>query len=140
MAYGAIARDPATPYLVYAFVWRGKVFYVGLAQARSTRHTHRWSFVANLLRHERAGTLKEDKRRELVRKSNAVLAELQRAGLEKHEVHVLWEGIGRAACEVEEARHIREHLAAGCVLANVSGGGGASVRDVLAYLGARREA
>ena len=64
----------------------------------------------------------EGKRRELGRHSNSVLAALQRAGLEEHTVHILWEGVGRAAAVVAEAKLVREHLAMGCVLANIQGG------------------
>lgn len=80
MVYGPKARDPTTPYLVYAFVWRGKVFYVGLGQAKSARHTHRWLFVKNLVEHEAKGTLKPGKRRALEGKSCSVIAALIRAG------------------------------------------------------------
>ncbi len=141
MAFGSKARDPATPYLVYAFAWRGRVFYIGLGQARSTRHTHRWLFVRNLVQHEVNGTLKPDKRRELARKSNAVLAALIRSGVEPHEVHVLWKGVGRARAEREEKRQLSVHLAQGCLLANAQGlQVQHSVPEILRYLGVQNVA
>ena len=45
MAFGEHAADPTRPYLVYAFRWRGKPFYVGIAPKHSTRHMGRWTFV-----------------------------------------------------------------------------------------------
>jgi len=141
MAFGSKARDPTTPYLVYAFVWRERVFYIGLGQARSTRHTHRWSFVKNLVQHKAKGTLKAEKRRELERKSNSVLAALIRAGMEPHEVRVLWQGVGRAQAEREEGKQTSFHVAQGCVLANVQGlQVQHSVSEVLQYLGAENVA
>jgi hypothetical protein len=137
MAFGSKARDPTTPYLVYNFVWRGKVFYVGLGQAKSTRHTHRWLFVKNLVEHEAKGTLKPGKRRALEGKSNSVLAALIRAGLEPHEVRVLWQGVGREQAKREEKRQISVRVAQGCILANVQGlPVQRSLGEVLEYLGA----
>ena len=136
MAFGSQARDPATQYVVYAFAWRGRVFYIGIGQARSTRHTHRWLFVNNLVQHEARGTLKPEKRRELARRSNAVLASLMRCGMEPHEVRVLWQGIGRAHAEREEKKQISLHVAQGCALANVQGlQVQHSVPEILRYLG-----
>lgn len=142
MAFGAIAADPNTSYIVYAFVWRRKVFYIGICQEHSTRHTHRWSFVKNLVRHEQQGTLKPEKRAELERKSNAVVAALVRAGLEAHEPIVLWRGKGQANAKVAEAEHIRQHLADGKnKLANIQGlGSQFELSEVLSYLGVENEA
>ncbi len=138
MAFGLKARDPETPYLVYAFAWNDKIYYVGLGQAKSTRHTHRWLFIKNLLRHEAAGTLRPDKRRALEGKSNKVIASLQRAGCESHEVRVLWRGVGRANAEIEEAKFIAKHVGEGCALANVHCTSVEhTVDEIVNYLGVR---
>ena len=137
MAFGSKARDPSTPYLVYAFSWRGKVYYVGIGPADSTRHTHRWRFVENMVEHERQGTLKPDKRAELLRTSNAVIAAMICAGLEAHTVKVLWTGSGQIAAKREEKLQIARHVAESCVLANQQGMAVRhSVAEVLRYLGA----
>ena len=61
----------------YAF--RGRIFYVGISWWSTVRSHGRWANVRNLVQHEQAGTLKPDKRRELDRKSNQVIAALIRA-------------------------------------------------------------
>ena len=120
MPLGARALDPRTPYLVYEFSYNGKVFYVGLAHGH-IRHTRRWSWVANLVRHERAGTLKPAKAAALRGKNNQVIAALYRAGLAEHTVTVAWRGHGKRDAEVAELQIIQQRLSEGCLLANIVG-------------------
>jgi hypothetical protein len=134
MPYGPKARNPATPYLVYEFSYNGKVFYIGICQG-STRHSHRWSFVKNLLRHHDAGTLKPAKATGLNCLSNRVITALIRAGLPEHTVTITWRGLGRASALQEEAKQMGERLAEGCLLANISGNPNkATVEQILKYL------
>ncbi len=138
MAFGPRARNPETSYLVYALSWREKVFYIGICQSESTRHTHRWKYVCNLLKHESNRTLKPDKKRELYRKSNAVIAALQRGNYEDKDYVVIKlqdEISGRRAAEKAEAKFIASHLAEKCVLANSIGlSEQFSIGEILNYL------
>ena len=138
MPLGERALNPNTPYLVYEFLYNGGVFYVGLAHGH-IRHTRRWSHVANLVRHENAGTLKPSKAADLGRKSNQVIAALIRAGLIEHTVSVAWKGMGKKQAEIEEARVIRQRLAEGCLLANIAGNKNhrVTVDEILRYLNVR---
>ena len=120
MPLGDRALNPDTPYIVYAFSRAGKVFYIGIAHGE-IRPFKRWGHVRNLVRHEDAGTLKPGKGADLHRLSNQVLAAMIRAGLDEHEVGVLWEGRGKANSEAAEALIIREKALEGCLLANVAG-------------------
>ena len=115
---GRTARDPNTEYVVYEFLFNGRVFYVGLAHGH-IRHTRRWGYVANLVRHERAGTLKPAKAKSLVTPSNYVIAAMVRADLPEHEVRVSWRGKGRAQAQLVETARICELAEGGVVLANV---------------------
>lgn len=140
MPYGEVAKNPLTPYLVYAFVWRGKMFYIGKAQQGKTRHTHRWQHVEGLRRSLQAGTISASKLKDLNTTDNAVIAELQRLGLEEHEFPIIWEGLGSKAALVEEKVLIRQAIKDGCVMANIQHGAGYTVDDVLVYLGVRSRA
>jgi hypothetical protein len=137
MPLGSRALNPETPYLVYEFSYNGKVFYVGIAHG-NIRHTHRWSYVANLVRHEQAGTLAPGKAPSLKQKSNAVLVRLMHAGLPEHQWSVAWEGLGKKAAEAEEVVRIKQRLDEGCVLANIQHNpkhATTTVDDILLYLG-----
>ena len=141
MPFSDKARDPNRPYLVYAFAWRMRIFYIGLAGQDGTRHTHRWKFVQNLVRHEEQGTLTPDKRVELFRASNAVIRALVRSGVEPIDTVILWEGIGRTAALEAETLFLEAHRRAGTVLANIHGMDRPhSVEEVLQYLRAPSEA
>jgi hypothetical protein len=118
MPLGRRASDATTPYLVYEFLYNGKVFYVGVAHG-NIRHTRRWGHIANLVRHEQAGSLKPIKAHALNQKSNAVLATLIRAGLAEHQWRVVWQGEGKNAAETEEKMRIARRLDEGCILANI---------------------
>jgi hypothetical protein len=135
MPLGERALNPNTQYLVYEFSYNDKVFYVGLAHGH-IRHTRRWGHVANLLRHENAGTLKPSKAADLGRKSNQIISALIRAGLPEHTVSVAWKGLGKKQAEVEEAKIIRQRLAEGCLLANIAGNTNnrVTVDEILRYL------
>ena len=109
MPLGQRALDPKTPYLVYEFSYNGKVFYVGHAHG-AIRHTQRWSWVKNLLRHEDAGTLTPAKAAALKQKSNSVIAALIRSGLSEHKVDVPRRGFGKSWAEVEETKRILERV------------------------------
>jgi hypothetical protein len=137
MPLGSRALDPTTPYVVYEFSYNDKVFYVGVAHGK-IRHSQRWGYVANLVRHERAGTLAPIKARSLNQKSNAVLAAIIRAGLPEHQWRVAWQGQGKKSAEAEEVVRIKQRLEEGCVLANFQhnpNNARTTVGDILAYLG-----
>jgi hypothetical protein len=142
MPLGERALDPDTPYIVYEYSVGGKVFYVGIAAKESIRHTDRWNYVRNLVRHEDDGTLKPDKARDLYRKSNQVVAGLIRAGLQEEDMFIddkAWEGLGRENAERAEAPLIRRRAEQGCLLANIqhNPNNHVTVDEILAYLGVR---
>jgi len=137
MPLGPKALDPITPYHVYEFWARGRVFYVGLTWSEIRTHG-RWGHVKNLVKHEDSGTLKPGKRSDLYRKSNQVIAALIRAGEPEHEVRISWRGYGSAAADAAETTRILELVQLGAVLANdAKNPRRASVEDVLSYLGLR---
>lgn len=118
MPNGAKAKDPNTPYVVYGFEWRGKLFYVGICQEHSTRHTGRWTFVANKLHRRVSGIASARDEKQLHYPVNQVIASLIDAGAEEYSSVILWQGKGRASAAALEPVFIREHINAGCVLAN----------------------
>jgi squalene cyclase len=137
MPLGAKALDPTMPYHVYEFWARGRVFYVGLTWSETRTHG-RWGHVKNLVRHEDAGTLKPDKRSDLYRKSNQVIAALIRAGEPQHEVRISWRGAGSIAADQAETGRILQLVESGSVLANnAKNPRPASLEEILAYLGVR---
>jgi hypothetical protein len=139
MPLGRRALDVTTPYVVYEFSYNGKVFYVGIAHG-NIRHTRRWGHIANLVRHEQAGTLKPIKARALSQKSNTVLAALIRAGLPEHQWRVVWQGKGKKAAEAEEKIRIKQRLDEGCMLANIQHNPkntDATVDQIIDYLGVK---
>lgn len=135
MASGDTARNPETPYLVYAFEWRKKVYYIGIGQEGKVRHTDRWKHVARLRRRQLNGSITENGLADLNKTSNAVIAAMQRLDLEEHEVRILWSGKGRAAALLKEKAFIKNAIERGCALTNIQHGSGNTVDDVLAYLG-----
>jgi hypothetical protein len=134
MPRGKIANDPTTPYFIYEYSVNGKVFYVGITWS-DVRANRRWGHVKNLLRHEAAGTLKPDKRTDLYRKSNQVIAALIKGGHPEHQITKSWHCVGSAAAEAQEPLRIRELALAGCRLANDDHNPSpATVQEILAYL------
>lgn len=134
---GATARDPNTDYLVYEFSFNDRIFYVGLAWG-TVRHLGRWGHVLNLVKHERAGSLKPSKAMDLAKTSNQVIATLIKQGLPEHRVNVYWRGKGRENAAVVEQQRILELVNAGVVLANVQRNPKrTSLPEVLAYIGVR---
>lgn len=132
---GKVARDPSTEYLVYEFSYNGRVFYVGHAWG-NVRHMKRWEYILNLVRHERTGTLKPGKAKDLRTPSNQVIAALIKADLPPHEVSVYWRGKGKANAEPVEKRRIRELVESGAILANVRDNPKPGTpAEVLRYLG-----
>jgi hypothetical protein len=135
MPLGPIALDPTTPYHIYEYWARGRVFYVGLTWSETRSHG-RWGHVKNLVRHEDSGTLKPSKRADLYRKSNQVIAALIRAGEPEHEVRIFWRGLGSDAAEEAETQRILQLVESGAVLANDAKNlRRASLEEVLSYLG-----
>jgi hypothetical protein len=116
------ALDPDTPYIVYEFSYNRKVFYVGIGAEQNNRHTDRYRYVRNLVRHDDEGTLKPDKAEDLNRKSNLVIARLIRAGLLPKDDDLVitkaWKGLGKKNAEDVEAPLIRQRVEEGCLLAN----------------------
>lgn len=114
-------QDPHWPYLVYEFSYNEKIFYVGVAPDHTTRHTGRWGYVKNLVRHADAGTLTAGKEKDFNHKCNQVLATLIRAGLPQHTLSIAWRGQGKEAAKIAELSIIGRRIAEGCLLANVQG-------------------
>ena len=139
MAFGSKARDSATPYVVYEFAVRGRVYYVGLGQRYSKRATDRWNHITKQMeRLKREGMLPTNKMRALLTPSGAVIRTMIELGMGPHDICYPWKGVGRLNAEKAEAKVIARRLAQGCVLANVAGNSQlASVGDVLRYLGVR---
>lgn len=117
MLLGTEALNPTTPYFIYEYLVEGKVFYVGISWSDVRSHK-RWNHVCNLVRHEVAGTLKPEKKRDLERKSNQVIAAMYRAGMKEHEVRITWRGVGKVAAEAQEKLRISELVRHGAKLAN----------------------
>jgi hypothetical protein len=120
-------------YYVYEFSHGGKVFYVGQTYHHVRSHG-RWGHVINLVKHERNGSLKPDKKKDLDRKSNRVIAALIAAGLQEHLVSVCRPCLEEQA-EFEEREQILYRLSEGCILANDKDNHKpATVDQVLRYL------
>jgi len=132
---GSIARDPNTEYVVYELAFNDIVFYVGIAWG-TVRHMGRWGHVANLVKHELAGTLKPEKAKDLAKTSNQVIATLIKRGLPQHTVRVHWRGRGRGNARAIETQRIRQLAEAGAMLANVQENPRpVTLAEVLAYIG-----
>ena len=152
MPNGEKANDPNTPYYVYEFSYKGKVFYVG--HTYHWRRSHgRWGFVNSLLaKGEAIETISPLNNRVLAALIEADLPEhlltVTTASLPEHSVKVtagtdagLWEGRGKKQAKPEERKQIAKRLAEHppCVLANDSdlppGTNPATLDEVLRYLG-----
>jgi hypothetical protein len=130
-------QDPDWPYLVYEFSYNEKVFYVGVAPEHTTRHTGRWGYVRNLVRHADAGTLTEGKARDFNQKCNQVLTKLIRAGLPQYALFIAWRGQGKKAAKIAELSIIRRRIAEGYLLANMQGNANkrVTVDEIIQHMG-----
>lgn len=137
MAHGEKASNPETPYVVYEFLVKGRVCYIGIGQQGSTRATDRWNYVSRQLeRLDKEGALPTGKMADIRKTSGAVIAAMIRQGIERHAIDYPWEGFGRQAALAAERAQIERRLSEGCVLANVDGNPKPATTDeVLAYLG-----
>ncbi len=136
MPLGSKAKDPNTRYVVYEFVFNGRVYYTGIGPADSKRATDRWNYVGKQLeRLKREGALPLGKLRDLEKTSGAVIRALIERGEGPHEIRYPWVGVGRREALIQEAKRMDFLLNEGCVLANVVGNPKpATVGEVLRYL------
>jgi hypothetical protein len=134
---GPKALDPKAPYDVYEFSVNGRIYYVGIGPKGSIRATDRWKWVERQLKRlKEEGVLPPRKAKSLLTPSVAVINELIKRGVKRHEISYSWRGVGREEALRQEALRIKALLAQGCVLANVSGNPRpATAQEVLEYLG-----